>query len=324
MYDNVRFWIDRFEIGEEVFQSLLSHLTNAKAEIDPNTGEWSNTKGFIANLRVMVNESGISVKGSLSRFYHWDEDNGKRGNLYPLNRHDTKKAIEMLSQRLGGVPMHKAKVRALEFGDWMPVSFPVAEYLKRCGGYPRLERFQFKAETLYYRHRGKGQPKTLCLYDKRADAKVKGYELPQGFEDYNMLKYELRLNGSIGRQLKWGEVIGETLYDKAFYKRLSDTYKQEFFKIKKLPQPNSRISESIKSVGDGVEALLSRFIRQSGVEVIDSYIEELKSQQTFADRANYSRLRSKLTTIANKTSKDDDDSLVRKMENGVINRCLYV
>lgn len=323
MYDNVRFWIDRFEIGEEVFQSIPSHLTNAKDNIDRETGE-AKTIGYLANLRVMVNESGMSVQGSLSRFFHWEQDNGKRGNLYPLDRHDTQKAIEMLSQKLGGVPMQKAKVRALEFGDWMPVSFPVAEYLKRCGGYPRLERFQFKAETLYYRHRGKGQPKTLCLYDKRADAKVKGYELPQGFEDYNLLKYELRLNGSIGRQLKWGEVIGETLYDKAFYKRLSDTYKQEFFKIKKLPQPNSRISESIKSVGDGVEALLSRFIRQSGVEVIDSYIEELKSQQTFADRANYSRLRSKLTTIANKTSKEDDDALVREMEIGVINRCLYV
>lgn len=323
MYDNVRFWIDRFEIGEEVFESLPTHLTNAKDNIDRETGE-AKTNGYIANLRVMINESGMSVQGSLSRFYHWNDDNGKRGNLYPLNRHDTRKAIEMLSQRLGGLPMQKAKVRALEFGDWMPVSFPVAEYLKRCGGYPRLERFQFKAETLYYRHRGKNQPMTLCLYDKRADARAKGYELPQGFEDYSLLKYELRLKGSIGRQLEWGEVTGETLYDKGFYKRLAQTYQQEFFKIKKLPQPNSRISESIKSVGDGVDALLSRFIRQSGVEVIDSYIEELKSQQTFADRANYSRLRSKLTAIANKTSKEDDDALVREMENGVINRCLYV
>lgn len=323
MYDNIRFWIDRFEIGEEVFHSLPNHLTNAKDNIDRETGE-AKTTGFIANLRVNINGSGMSVQGSLSRFYHWDEDNGKRGNLYPLNRYDTKKAIEMLSQRLGGVPMQKAKVRALEFGDWMPVSFPVAEYLKRCGGYPRLERFQFKAETLYYRHRGKWQPKTLCLYDKRADARAKRYELPQGFEDCNLFKFELRLNGSIGKQLEWGEVTGETLYDRGFYKRLTQTYQQEFFRIKKLPQPNSRISESIKSVGDGVEALLSRFIRQSGVEVIDSYIDELKSQQTFADRANYSRLRSKLTTIANKTSKEDDDALVREMENGVINRCLYV
>ena len=196
MYDNIRFWLDRCEIREDAFQALPTYLTNAKDNIDRETGE-TKTAGFVANLRMMVNESGVSVQGSLSRFYHWDEDNGKRGNLYPLNRHDTQKANEMLSQRLGGVPMEKAKVRALEFGDWMPVNYPVAEYLKRCGAYPRLQRFQFKAETLYYRHKGKGQPKTLCLYDKRADAKAKGNELPQGFEDYNLLKYELRLNGSI-------------------------------------------------------------------------------------------------------------------------------
>lgn len=323
MYDNIRFWIDRLEIGEGVFQSLSSYLTNAKAEINPDTGEWCNTKGFLANLRVMINESGMSVKGSLSRFYHWDEDNGKRGNLYPLNRHDTQKAIEMLSLKLGGVPMQKAKVRALEFGDWMPVIFPIAEYLKRCGGYPRLERFQFVVETLYYRHRGKNQPKTLCLYDKRADARAKGYKLPQGFEDYNLLKYELRLNGSIGKQLKWEEVTGETLYDRAFYKRLTDTYQQEFAKIKKLPQPNSRISKSIKSVGDGVDVLLSRLIKQSGIEVIDSFIDELKSQHVFSDRANYSRLRKKLTMIASKTSKSED-TLIWEMENGIMNRCLYV
>lgn len=219
--------------------------------------------------------------------------------------------------------MQKAKVIALEFGDWMPVSYPVAEYLKRCGGYPRLERFQFVSETLYYRHRGKNQPKTLCLYDKRADARAKGYELPQGFEDYNLLKYELRLKGSIGKQLNLGEVTGETLYDRAFYKRLTDTYRQEFAKIKKLPQPISKISESIKSVCDGVEVLLSRLIRLYGVEVVDSYIEELKSQNAFKERANYSRLRKKLTTILSNTF-TGEDALIREMENGVMNRCLYV
>ncbi|MDE6138405.1 MAG: hypothetical protein K2F57_02930, partial [Candidatus Gastranaerophilales bacterium] len=322
MYDNIRFWIDRMDIGEEVYKSLPYHLTNAKDSVDRETGE-TKTTGHLANLRVMVNESGMSVQGSLSRFYYWEEDNGKRGNLYPLDRHGTQKAIEMLSQKFGGVPMQKAKVRALEFGDWMPVSFPVAEYLKCCGGYPRLVRSQFNSETLYYKHRGKNQPKILCLYDKKADARAKGYELPQGFEDCNLLKYELRLKGSIGKQLKCEEVTGETLYDRGFYKRISQTYLQEFLKIKKLPQPNSRITESIKSVGNAVDALFSRLIRQSGIEVIDLYIEELKSQQTYTDRANYSRVRNKLNAIANMTS-TEEDTLISEMENGIVNRCLYV
>lgn len=322
MYDNIRFWIDRIEIGEEVFQTLPSILHDAKEEIDIETGE-SKTKGFLANLRVSIYEAGMSVQGSLSRFYHWEEDNGKRGNLYPLNRHDTQKAIEMLSQKLGGVPMQKAKVRALEFGTFILVNYPVSEYLKRCGDYPRLMKIQVSKSTIYYKHKGKSQPKTLCLYDKKTQAKHNGYELPEGFEDYNLLKYELRLNGSIGRQLKCGEVTGETLYDNSFYKRLTQTYQKEFDKITKLPQTTIKAQDYIKSVSDGVEVLLSRMIREAGIEVIDSFIDELKGRNVFADRANYSRLKKKLSTIATKTS-TGDDLLLREMENGIFNICIYV
>lgn len=179
MYDKVRFWIDRFEIGEEIFQSLPTYLTRAKDDTDREIGE-TKIKGYLANLRVMVNESGISMKGSLLRFFHCDEYNGKYGNLYPLNRHDTKKAIEMLSQRLGGVPIQKAKVRALEFGDWMSVNFSVAEYLNRCGSYPRLERFQFKAETLYYRYRERTRSRPYVCMIKEPMPKQKGMNCHRG------------------------------------------------------------------------------------------------------------------------------------------------
>lgn len=110
----------------------------------------------------------------------------------------------------------------MEFGSFIPVKKEVSEYLKRCRDYRRLERCSFQEETLYYKHRGKRQPKMLCLYDKKKDAIHKGYTIPEGFENYNLLKYELRLKGSIGRQLKCSEVIGETLYEKSFYGKLKD------------------------------------------------------------------------------------------------------
>lgn len=322
MYDNIKFWIDRFEIGDEVFQSLPSHLTSANRLTDLSTGE-TKIVGSLNNLRVVVNESGISVKGSLSRFFHIDEDNGRRGNLFPLDRHDTQKAIEKMCQKMGGVPMDKAKVRALEFGSFILVNNPVADYLKRCGSYPRLERCQFHPQTLYYKGKGKRPPRVLCLYDKRADARAKGYELPQGFERFNLLKFEMRLNGSVGRQLLWGEVIGATLYEQSFYKRVAQVYQEEFAKIVKLPQTTD-LTGNIKSVGDGVEVLLSRLIKKSGIEVIDSFIDELKCQNTFADRANYSRLKKKLCTIVGKSPTGDNDSLLSELQNGINNLTIYV
>lgn len=322
MYDNCTFWLDRVDIGEETFSNLSNILTNVKEEISHETGE-SKIRGILKNLSIMQNEAGISIKGSLSRFYYWDDDEGKRGNLFPLDRRETEKAIKLMTDELGGVPMDKAKVRSLEFGSFIPVKKDVSEYLKRCGDYPRLQRCLFQDETLYYKHKGRRQPKMLCLYDKRKDAINKGYTITEGFDDYNLLKYELRLKGSIGRQLKCGEVTGITLYEKSFYNKLKDSYYKEFKKIIKIPYIEFEFLKCIKSVGDAEEMLLSTLIQEKGINVIENFIKMLQKKGVFSDRANYSRLRKKLNKIMQRTSPLNFDPLLRELENGITNMCLY-
>lgn len=314
MYDNCRLWIDRFQIDKEVFQSLPTRLEKARHSIDLSTGEFDGF-GYVDGLRVTIKESGISIKGSLSRFFYNDD---KVGNLFTLDRHSTQQAIEKLSQRLG-FDVSVAKVRALEFGAYFFMSNPVDEYLKMLGAFPRLERVHYLPETLYYRHRGKQQPKTLILYDKLKDSRAKNYHLPDGFDSQNILKYEIRFNGSLSKQIGWGDVTGSTLYDEKFYCRMIEIYKAMFHKIKKHRQVKQDSLSGIKSVGDAVEVLMARLLTQSNGDVVAEYLEELKSQKVFEDRANYSRLKKKLESVANKSRITESNELMDELSDCINN-----
>lgn len=314
MYDNCRLWIDRFQIDEDIFQSLPTRLENARQSIDLSTGEFDGF-GYLDGLRVTIKDSGISIKGSLSRFFYNDD---KVGNLFTLDRRSTQQAIEKLSQRLG-FDVSVAKVRALEFGTYFFMRNPVADYLKMLGAFPRLERVHYLPETLYYRHRGKQQPKTLILYDKLKDSQAKNFNLPSGFENQNILKYELRLNGSLSKQIGWGEVTGSTLYDEKFYCMMIEMYKAMFHKIKKHRQVKQDSLCGIKSVGDAVEVLMARLLTQSNGDVVSAYLEELKSQKVFEDRANYSRLKKKLESVANKSKITESNALMDELSDCINN-----
>lgn len=314
MFDNCRLWIDRFQIGEEVFKSLPTRLENARQSIDLSTGEFDGF-GYLDGLRVTIKESGISIKGSLSRFFYNDD---KVGNLFTLDRHSTQQAIDKLSQRLG-FDVSVAKVKGLEFGTYFLMSRPVPEYLKMLGAFPRLERVHYLPETLYYRHRGKQQPKTLILYDKLKDSKSKNYHLPDGFDSQNILKYELRLSGSLSKQIRWGEVRAITLYDSGFYQRMIEIYKDMFYKISKHRQIKNDSIKGIKSVGDAVEVLMARLLIQSNGDVVSEYLEELKSQKVFDDRANYSRLKRKLESVASKSRITESNELMDELSDCITN-----
>ena len=317
MYDNCTLWLDNFVVGEEVIKGLPLRLQNARQSVSIDTGE-TYSFGYIDGLRVNIYLSGISIKGSLSKFFYSNEDN--RGNLLNLNRHTTRQAIEKLSERLG-VDADMAKVRSLEFGTYFVMINPVADYLNQMGVSPRLRRINVMEQTLYYKHRSKQSPKVLKIYDKRAEAVQKGYKLPSGFENANLLKYELTLNGSIGKRLKWGEVTASTLYNGEFYRRLMQMYIDCYFMIEKRPQLKSDIdmAKNIKSVGDACNALMARLLNQSGIDLIDSFVSELKSQSVFVDRANYTRLKKKLNEIAAKSGFTMSNDLISELDDCIIN-----
>lgn len=311
MYDKIVLWKD-CRVGDEA-PHLVTLLTDAKEQTDLETGE-QKTYGSIKGMRVGIYPSAIRIEGSLPKFLY------DGSNILPLNRHTTEEAIKKLSDALQ-INLEDARVSSIEFGANFLMRHKPSEYLKRMGELPRRQRYPFNQDTLYYRHKGKMQPDTFCLYDKVADAKAKGMPIPQGFEDSNFLRIELKLNGSVAKQMGVAEVQASTLYNRVFYNKLRKRYIDTYFSITKLPKLNANFMDAIRSPKDAVDAFIGLMLAKAdqGQQEIDAYISELKANGIFKDRVNYKRVKDALYKAASKAKLSAKDELVAELDDCFLN-----
>lgn len=290
-------------------------LDNAKMQTDLETGEVC-TYGYLDNLRVGMFPSGYSICGSLSKFYYGS-------NLYPLDVHTTALAIEKLSDALQ-MDLNQAKVTSLEFGLQFPMRKQVVEYLKKLGEMPKMLRHHFEPHTLYYQTKAKQQPKVLCFYDKILDARTKDLTIPKGFEDCNLLKYELRLNGRLPQQVGVNCVDVSTLATRDFYKRLVEMWQQHYFKIQRKHQLRTNIMSEIKTVSDAFNTFVALLINQSNSDQINGFVDELKAAKVFGDRKCYTRLKKKILDISQKANLVLSDEDIQELDDEIRNAGAYV
>ena len=169
MYDKVKLWINREDMAGD-FSVIPNLLTKATEQTDRETGEFK-IFGSLDTLKVSVFCSGISIIGSLSKYYY-------PNSIYPLDRQTTKQAITKLSDALQ-CDMTKANVTGLEFGTVLLLSHPVHEYFAHLGAMPYpFKRYHFEPGTLYYRTGSKEQPVTYAFYDKILEAKKSVLSIP--------------------------------------------------------------------------------------------------------------------------------------------------
>lgn len=314
MYDKVKLWVNRFEIGEQ-YPNIINLLDTPKEQTDINTGE-VKIYGYLDGLRVNVYQSGLSIEGSLPKYlYH--------NNIYTLDRHSTPQAFEKLGDSLH-FNINDAKVTSLEFGTNFNMKYPVNMYLERFRDMPRLDKVNFKASSLYYKPKSKAQPKVLCFYDKIAEAKDKNIIVPNGFQDANLLRYEIRFKGRLPQQFKINEVIASTLSEERFYTSIINLYQGQYFSIAKQNKLNYNNMSSIKTPKDAQEALMALLISQSDQEQIKTFIEDLKQAKVFEDRKSYTRFKRRIEEITNKPGITAQDDLIKELDNEIKNIGAYV
>lgn len=315
MYDKLKLWIDRTDI-EGAFSSIPDYLTKATEQTDRQTGE-TKVFGSLEGLKVSVYCSGVSVIGSLSKYYY-------PNNIYPLDRHTTKEALVKLSDGLHA-DVTKANVTGIEFGTVLLLSHSVPEYLQRLGEMPYpLHRYHFEPETLYYRTKSKQQPVTYAFYDKIAEAKQDGLQIPVGFEGQNLLKYEIRLNRRLPKQLNVPEVKASTLYEKSFYKMLMQRWQHDYFSIKKQQQIKTDVMDKIQTVTDAYNVFVARLMAASNKDAVAGFIEELKENKVFKNRSDYNRLKNKLQEVASKAGLMVSDELIKELDDAIKNTGAYI
>lgn len=305
MYDKVKIWLSRY--GDNLPRSLEGYLDNTREMIDTTTGEIIGCRGKIDNLSIALFRGGMSINGSISKYFLGD-------NIQTLSRRDTKRAIEKLSDRLH-LDISEGKPTELEFGANLMLANPIHEYLIRLGEMPRLVRNTFAPSSIYYQYKGKNKPKEFAFYDKIADAEAKGMDIPTGFAEANLLRYEMRLSHRIGGQTGFAGITIATLHDRQFYSKMLKTWGDKYFSIRKHQLSNSYCMENIKSVGDAIETLLATLLA-SDPDRATLFVDELKESKVFADPKYYTRLKKKLQTIAEKAD-CEKDSLLRELDDEI-------
>lgn len=311
MYDKIKLWAARTRATPDVSR----FLDKAKEQIDHETGEVC-TFGSLNGLKVSIYMGGISIIGSLAKFLY-------PNNIYPLDMNSTAQAIEKLSDNLH-LPITDAKVTGLEFGRAFVMAHPVESYLSKLGDMPRLLRYHFDVGTLYYKPRGKQQPKVFAFYDKKADAAAKGMVLPVGFEDANLLKYEMRFNGRLPQQMGVPDIKASTLSESGFYRQMIKRYQENYFAISKLNQVKTDVMSEIKTVSDAFDMLVARLINGSDQTQITAFVEELKEAKVFEDRKNYTRLKRKIQEVATKAGVTTSDELIKELDDEIKNVGAYI
>lgn len=311
MYDKVKLWASRTRATPDVSK----FLDRAKDQIDHDTGEVC-TFGSLEGLKVSIYTGGISIIGSLAKYLY-------PNNIYPLDRHTTAQAIEKLSDSLH-ISLGDAKVTGLEFGTQFVMAHPVENYLSKLGDMPKLLRYHFDVGTLYYKPKGKHQPKIFAFYDKKADAAAKCMTLPDGFTDANLLKYEMRINGRLPQQLGVPQVTAATLSEKPFYRLMVKRYQESYFAISKNNQIKTDVMDEIKTVSDAFDVFVARLISQSGQTQIAGFLEELKEAKVFDDRKCYSRLKKKIQEVATKAGVTVSDELIKELDDEIKNIGAYM
>lgn len=310
MYDKVRLFLPKCR----GMPDISAYLDNGGEKTDISTGEVSSY-GFVDGLRVNQTVGGYVVSGSLSRFNY-------QSNIYPLSYHTTAEAMEKLSDRLH-LDMNKADVLGLEFGTNFVMAKPPRVYLDKLGDMPRKDRVQGNIDTLYYQGTGKTrkarQRQVLAFYDKLADAKCKGMDVPAGFEDSHLLKYELRLNGRLSRQIGVQEVKASTLSDKVFFKKLLTMWADDYFSISKHHTARTEIMNEIKSPKDAINVFMARLMSKQDKNEIAAFIAELKDSKVFDDAKYYSRVRAKLKEISSNANLLVTDEDIRELDDCILN-----
>ena len=314
MYDKVKLWLDRSSVSGE-FSTIADNLSKAVEQTDRQTGE-TKVFGSLEGLKVSIYANGISIIGSLPKYLY-------ASNVYPLDRHTTKEALTKMSDTLH-TDVSRADVTGLEFGTVLLLSHRVESYLQRFGETPKLQRVHFEDGTLYYRSKSRLQPKTLAFYDKVAECKHGGVEMPTGLEGQNLLKYELRLNRRLPKQLNVREVKAATLTDREFYKALMQRWQNAYFSISKQKQVKTDVMSEIKTVSDAFNVFVARLISQSDQSQSRGFLDELKEAGVFGDRKNYTRLKKKINEVATKADITISDELIKELDNEIRNCGAYV
>ena len=279
MIDTVTLWLEtRDALG-------VKFLGDAREQVSLETGE-VRVFGNYKNLRVHCNSSGISLKGSLSKYELGD-------NLQRLTRGKVQMAIERLCD-VTSLNWKRAKVYRLDVGTCLVVKQPCSTYLRGLGELPRYQRSEQGENGLLYT----SSTKALSFYDKIKEVRRKQERLPSVFEGLNILRYELQCRQRLQDVFKVPEILAETLYNETFYIQALSLWRDSYFAIHKQGKlkfnPKMLVGLNVKKLESSLAAIA---LRELGEREVLAMIQAAR-KGGYLTKIQAKRLRAKVRELA--------------------------
>lgn len=300
MFDTLNLWLNFDEMGAVKTSNLYKVLSNPT---EHQNNEFCSLTGNLKNLKIGIYDTGISIKGSIAKYYMND-------NLQTLTRSGTELAIKKLSDELY-LPIEKAKVNRLDIATHFMMKHRANEYFSLLGDKPYFQRVQATGNTLYYNTK----LKKLVFYDKIKEAK--NFEIPSIYKNENLLRYELRHTGRLTKHFNMYEVKALNLYEETFYINLIDKWVKEYFAIKKNRKLTIKNMDKIRTVKDAENIIFGIMLNKHGLSNINEIIKDMKLSKVYPDPKYYSRLKGKLEKLAKLPEITEKSELINELDKHV-------
>ena len=298
MYDTINLWLPIDKVGSFNISKTMQPLLNITEHIRDDGQVYAS--GYLNNYKVNISEKGISLKGSLAKYFLSD-------NFHTLTRSDCAKAFEQLSDQLY-LPIKNANVSRIDFAQNFLMDFePQAyyNYLGECQYYKRLTQ----PKSLYYSN---GLRQKL-FYNKIAEGKAKGGRLPIVWSGKNVLRYEMRYTSRLPKQFKQTEVTASNLSEEVFYMTVFDKWYAEYEAINKLHSINFNLSD-MHSPKDFWKQINLMAVNMIGQDKIMQEIECLRSKKAFSKPEYYSRLKKDVRDLCKTPEMTSSSDLVTELD----------
>jgi len=307
MFDTVNFWIDRCNIsGEKPFE-ILHYLDKAETPHKDMDGRMT-AKGIIGNYTVYVSEYGISLYGSLAKYYLGN-------NMETLTRETAKMAIEQLFSNLH-LDKNTAQVTRLDVAAVIPTQHIPASYYSYLGQKPHFERVQYNSDTLYYNN----HQKQIIFYDKAKEAKAGNVSIPEIFINNNLFRYELRYTNRLNTQFKT-YVTATTITNEVFYRKITQNWHNEFKTIKKLKNLSFMI-DNITTPKKAKDVLFASLLQKEKQSFIEDFLNKVKAKKRLNRQRQY-ELRQNLYSIVETPIIEQTNDLMQELEKKIFTTAKY-
>lgn len=296
MYDTIHIFKHEDRAGNrlahtpQLLDNVSEHLRDNRYSVS----------GSLNNLNVNVFESGVSVKGSLAKYFLND-------NIQTLRRQDTARAIEQLSDELQ-FDVNEAHITRLDFAHNFVMDNKPEVYYPYLGEAQYFKRL-IQPESLYY----KNGNRTKLFYDKLSEAKYRAVTVPEMLSGRYLLRYEIRYSKRLSKQLKEPEVKAGTLSDESFYIKLIDRYVSEYLSIHKNAGFNFDEDNMATPKDFWIQLALIK-ADEIGQDRLMQQIEEWRAKGIFSKPEYYSRLKKEIRDKSQKYKASESGHLVAELD----------